>query len=47
MKILVIRIGRAGDMVMITPALSALIDKYPNAEITVLTSPDGDRKSVV
>ena len=43
MKILVIRIGRAGDMVMITPALSALIDKYPNAEITVLTSPDGQR----
>ena len=43
MKILVIRIGRAGDMVMITPALTALIEKYPQAEITLLTSPDGKR----
>ena len=43
MKILVIRIGRAGDMVMITPALSALINKYPSAEITLLTSSDGRR----
>jgi ADP-heptose:LPS heptosyltransferase len=43
MKILVVRIGRAGDMVMITPALSALINKYPDAEITLLTSPDGRR----
>lgn len=43
MKILVVRIGRAGDMVMITPALSALINKYPGAEITLLTSPDGRR----
>lgn len=43
MKILVIRIGRAGDMVMMTPALSALTDKYPTADITVLTSPDGRR----
>jgi len=43
MKILVIRIGRAGDMVMITPALTALIEKYPHAEITLLTSPDGKR----
>jgi ADP-heptose:LPS heptosyltransferase len=37
------RIGRAGDMVMITSALTALLDKYPDAEITVLTSPDGRR----
>lgn len=43
MKILVIRIGRAGDMVMITPALKALTDKYPAAEITILTSTDGRR----
>lgn len=43
MKILVVRIGRAGDMVMITAALNALINKYPNAEITILTSPDGRR----
>jgi len=43
MKILVIRIGRAGDMVMITPALMALTKKYPDAEITILTSPNGRR----
>ena len=43
MKILVVRIGRAGDMVMITPALNALADKYPESEITILTSPDGQR----
>lgn len=43
MKILVIRIGRTGDMVMITPALNALHHKYPNAEITILTSADGRR----
>lgn len=30
-------------MVMITPALNALTDKYPNAQITILTSPDGRR----
>jgi len=30
-------------MVMITPALNALIEKYPHAEITLLTSPDGKR----
>lgn len=43
MKILVVRIGRAGDMVMITPALNALTNKFPNAEISILTSPDGRR----
>ena len=43
MKILVVRIGRAGDMVMITPALAALTQSYPNAEITLLTSLDGKR----
>lgn len=43
MKILVIRIGRAGDMVMMTPALTALANKYPLAEISLLTSPDGRR----
>ena len=43
MKILVVRIGRAGDMVMITAALSALVEKYSNADITVLTSTDGQR----
>lgn len=43
MKILVVRVGRAGDMVMITAALTAIVKKYPNSEITILTSPDGQR----
>jgi len=43
MRILVVRIGRAGDIVMITPALKALLDCYPDAEFTILTSPDGNR----
>ena len=42
-KILAIRIGRSGDIVMITAALKALLKKYPDAEIDVLTSPDGKR----
>ena len=40
-KILIIRVGRAGDMVMCTPALSALLDHYPDAEFTFLTSAEG------
>ena len=40
-KILAIRVGRVGDTVMMTPALSALIEYYPNAEITLLLSPVG------
>ncbi|MDH5387060.1 MAG: hypothetical protein OEY06_01275 [Gammaproteobacteria bacterium] len=43
MRILVVRIGRAGDMVMITPALKALLSCYPQALFTLLTSPDGNR----
>ncbi|MBN4054677.1 glycosyltransferase family 9 protein [Nitrospira defluvii] len=43
MKILIVRVGRTGDMVMITPAFSALLDKYPDAEFTLLTSPEGKR----
>ncbi len=43
LKILVIRVGRAGDMMMITPALRALQDSYPDAEFHMLTSPDGQR----
>ena len=42
-NILVIRIGRAGDMVMITPALQALLGNYPEYKIHVLTSRDGKR----
>ena len=42
-KILVIRVGRAGDMIMITPALLAILDNYPDHEIHLLTSADGKR----
>ncbi|MFV1983992.1 MAG: glycosyltransferase family 9 protein [Thiohalomonadales bacterium] len=42
-RILVARIGRIGDMVMITPALQAILAKFPQAKITLLTSADGKR----
>jgi len=42
-RILVIRLGRTGDIVMITAALTALLKKYPSAQIDVLTSLDGKR----
>jgi ADP-heptose:LPS heptosyltransferase len=42
-KILVVRVGRAGDMVMITPALRALLVAYPEAEFHLLTSDEGKR----
>ncbi len=43
MKILAIRVGRAGDLLMVTAALKAILDKWPEAELHVLTSPDGRR----
>ena len=43
MRILIVRIGRTGDIVMTTPALNAILDKYPDASITILTGPDGRR----
>ena len=43
MRILIVRIGRAGDIVMTTPALSAIIKCYPEARIIFLTGPDGPR----
>lgn len=43
MKILAIRVGRAGDIVMVSAALKAMLDKWPEAELHVLTSPDGKR----
>ncbi|MFV2059421.1 MAG: glycosyltransferase family 9 protein [Gammaproteobacteria bacterium] len=42
-RILVARIGRIGDMVMITPAMQALLVKFPHANITLLTTSDGVR----
>ena len=41
MKILAVRVGRVGDTVMMTPALAEIIQYYPDAEITLLTSPVG------
>lgn len=40
-KILAIRVGRVGDTVMMTPALTALLKYFPEAEITLLVSPVG------
>jgi heptosyltransferase-1 len=42
-RILVVRMGRAGDMVMITPALKALAAARPDAEIHLLTGDEGAR----
>jgi len=41
MRILAVRIGRVGDTVMITPALSAILQCYPQADLTILVSPEG------
>ena len=41
MKILAVRVGRVGDTVMMTPALTALLQYYPGADITLLVSPVG------
>jgi len=41
MKILAVRVGRVGDTVMMTPALTALLQYYPDADITLLVSPVG------
>ncbi len=42
-KILVVRQGRAGDMVMITPALAQILESCPDAEVHLMTSADGRR----
>ena len=42
-NILIVRVGRLGDMIMVTAAIRALLDKYPEAEFQVLTSADGKR----
>lgn len=41
MRILAIRVGRVGDTVMMTPALNALLQCYPDADFTILASPEG------
>ncbi len=42
-RILAVRVGRAGDLVMITPALNVLLSSYPNVEVHLLTSREGCR----
>jgi len=42
-KYLVVRVGRGGDLVMITPALRALLDARPEAEVHLLTMKEGAR----
>lgn len=42
-KILAVRVGRAGDLIMITPALRALLTAMPTAELHLLTSAEGAR----
>lgn len=42
-KILLVRVGRGGDVVMITPALDALLAALPRAEFHLLTTEDGRR----
>jgi len=43
MHILAVRVGRLGDTVMMTPALNAILQCYPQAELTILASPEGKR----
>ena len=43
MHILAVRVGRVGDTVMMTPALSAILQCHPRAELTILASPEGKR----
>ena len=42
-RVLAVRVGRGGDLVMITPALRMLLDGLPGAELDLLTSADGQR----
>ncbi len=41
MQILAVRVGRVGDTVMMTPALQAILQCHPEAELTILASPEG------
>ncbi len=43
MNILIVRIGRMGDMVMILPAIQAIRERHPEATLYALTSRDGMR----
>lgn len=43
MRVLAVRVGRAGDLVMVTPALRLLLDGLPGAEVDLLTGAEGPR----
>lgn len=38
-RILIIKLGALGDMVLATPHMRAIVEAYPEAEVTLLTSP--------
>jgi lipopolysaccharide heptosyltransferase II len=38
-RILIIKLGALGDVVLATPHLRAIVEAYPEAEVTLLTSP--------
>lgn len=42
-KLLAVRVGRAGDLVMVTPALRGLLEAFPTGELHLLTSAEGAR----
>jgi heptosyltransferase-1 len=42
-RVLAVRVGRGGDLVMITPALRMLLDGLPGTEVDLLTSAEGPR----
>jgi heptosyltransferase I len=42
-RILAVRMGRGGDLVMVTPALRLLLDAFPQAEVDLWTGAEGPR----
>ena len=42
-KILIVRVGLGGDLVMITPAMRLLLDAFPGAEFHLLSTGEGRR----
>jgi len=42
-RILAVRLGRGGDLVMLTPALRLLLDAFPAAELDLWTGAEGPR----
>jgi ADP-heptose:LPS heptosyltransferase len=42
-RVLVVRVGRGGDLVMLTPALRLLLDAFPAAQVDLWTGAEGPR----